>query len=107
MPTNLSDLDRFERFKSSGRYRTYLRFLRIQKNKPDELNFNTFRVLGKGGFGIVNACRTYTTGRMSPFFARAGLYNSFEEIPKTLQVCHEKYVQETHHQTQLEGSLCE
>ena len=103
---NLSELNRFERFKSSGRYRTYLRFLRIQQNKPDELNFNTFRVLGKGGFGIVNACRTYTTGRMF-ISASVRMYHKFEEIPSHEQVCHEEYVQETHHKTQLEGTLCE
>ncbi|KAH8070055.1 G-protein coupled receptor kinase [Aureococcus anophagefferens] len=53
-----------EAFKKSGRYRTYLRFLRIQQNKPKLDDFNPFRVLGRGGFGKVNACRTYTTGRM-------------------------------------------
>lgn len=54
-------------FKKSDRYfgpDGYLRFLKIQCTPATEENFNTFRTVGKGGFGIVYGCRTFYTGRM-------------------------------------------
>lgn len=43
----------------------YLRYLKIQHDEPVELStFTVFRILGKGGFGLVKGCRTTTTGRM-------------------------------------------
>lgn len=83
----------FARFLESGRFRTFLRFKKISMMKsfflvprpnfgrgaiaarepslparparrPKMDDFNAFRALGRGGFGKVNACRTYTTGKM-------------------------------------------
>ncbi|KAH8051390.1 G-protein coupled receptor kinase [Aureococcus anophagefferens] len=43
----------------------YLRYLKIQHEvPPTEKTFNVFRTMGKGGFGLVKGCRTFTTGRM-------------------------------------------
>lgn len=42
----------------------YLRYMKIQATPATEKTFNVFRTMGKGGFGLVKGCRTFTTGRM-------------------------------------------
>ena len=43
----------------------YLRYLKIQiEVSPTAKDFNVFRIMGKGGFGLVKGCRTFRTGRM-------------------------------------------
>lgn len=51
-------------FLESSEFKRYLRFLKIQQTPPGENDFNKFRTLGKGGFGIVYGCRTMHTGKM-------------------------------------------
>ena len=43
----------------------YLSYLKTQvEAKPCEQDFDCFRVMGKGGFGLVKGCRTLRTGKM-------------------------------------------
>ena len=45
----------------------YLGYLKTQvESKPCEEDFETIRVMGKGGFGLVKGCKTFRTGKMFP-----------------------------------------
>ena len=44
---------------------SYLSYLKTQvEAKPCEEDFETIRVMGKGGFGLVKGCKTLRTGKM-------------------------------------------
>ena len=44
---------------------SYLSYLKTQvEAKPCEADFETIRVMGKGGFGLVKGCKTLRTGKM-------------------------------------------
>ena len=55
-------LDAFPRFKHSEFYRRYIRTKAIEAHKVAVRDFTTFRVLGRGGFGAVHACRKKNSG---------------------------------------------
>jgi serine/threonine protein kinase len=56
-------LDVFPRFKQSDFYRKYVRTKYIERVKVNvKTDFVTFRVLGRGGFGAVHACRKRNSG---------------------------------------------
>ena len=54
----------YENFKSSSLWLKHHEYLCISKRKVGENDFVTSRVIGKGGFGMVNACKRCTTGKM-------------------------------------------
>ena len=55
-------LDAFPRFKHSVFYQRYIRTKAIETQKVQVKDFTTFRVLGRGGFGAVHACRKKNSG---------------------------------------------
>lgn len=57
-------LDVFPRFVKSDFYKTYIRTKTIEKKQVVVADFMTFRVLGRGGFGAVHACRKIDCGTL-------------------------------------------
>lgn len=57
-------LDVFPRFQKSEFYRKYIRTKWIETQKVTVKDFTTFRVLGRGGFGAVHACRKKNSGQI-------------------------------------------
>lgn len=57
-------LDAFPRFLQSKFYQKYLRTKHIEQVKVGVKDFTTFRVLGRGGFGAVHACRKKNSGQI-------------------------------------------
>jgi len=57
-------LDVFPRFLKSDFYRKYIRTKWIETQKVQVKDFTTFRVLGRGGFGAVHACRKKNSGQI-------------------------------------------
>ena len=57
-------LDVFPRFQKSDFYRKYIRTKWIETQKVTVKDFTTFRVLGRGGFGAVHACRKKNSGQI-------------------------------------------
>lgn len=55
-------LDVFPRFLRSSFYKRYIRTKSIEKATVKVKDFTTFRVLGRGGFGAVHACRKKNCG---------------------------------------------
>lgn len=55
-------LDAFPRFKHSEFYKRYIRTKWIESKQVTVKDFTTFRVLGRGGFGAVHACRKKNSG---------------------------------------------
>lgn len=55
-------LDVFPRFKQSDFYKKYVRTRWIDTQQVHVKAFQTFRVLGRGGFGAVHACRKRNSG---------------------------------------------
>jgi len=55
-------LDVFPRFCQSDFYRRYIRCKYLETMKVSVRDFTTFRVLGRGGFGAVHACRKINSG---------------------------------------------
>jgi len=55
-------LDAFPRFKHSEFYKRYIRTKWIESKAVQVKDFTTFRVLGRGGFGAVHACRKKNSG---------------------------------------------
>ena len=55
-------LDVFPRFKNSVFYKQYVRTKWIDTQKVNVKDFTTFRLLGRGGFGAVHACRKKNCG---------------------------------------------
>ncbi len=51
-------------FKASDLYYKYFGFLRIADEPLSEDDFSLFRVLGRGGFGLVNGCKKCTSGKL-------------------------------------------
>jgi len=57
-------LDVFPRFQKSDFYRKYIRTKWTETVKVLVKDFTTFRVLGRGGFGAVHACRKKNSGQI-------------------------------------------
>jgi len=55
-------LDVFPRFKQSDFYKRYIQTKWIETAPVSVKDFATFRVLGRGGFGVVHACRKVNSG---------------------------------------------
>lgn len=53
-----------DNFLLSELYTKYFRFLYLQRKPVTEDDFTLFRVLGRGGFGLVNGCKKCTTGKL-------------------------------------------
>jgi len=46
-------------------YYEYLRFLKLQmETSPDDAWFQSFRTMGRGGFGLVRGCKNLATGKL-------------------------------------------
>ena len=54
----------YESFKCSPLWRKYYEFLYLSTRNVVEDDFAILRILGKGGFGLVKACKRCTTGKM-------------------------------------------
>ncbi|CAK9298809.1 unnamed protein product [Gordionus sp. m RMFG-2023] len=54
----------FHQFLLSKYFERYLQFKYLEKRPVELADFRMFRVLGKGGFGEVNACQHRSTGKM-------------------------------------------
>ena len=54
----------YENFKSSALWRKYYEYLYLSTRNVVEDDFAILRILGKGGFGLVKACKRCTTGKM-------------------------------------------
>jgi len=55
-------LDVFPRFLNSDFYKKYIQTKYIETERVQVKDFTTFRVLGRGGFGAVHACRKKNSG---------------------------------------------
>ena len=86
-------LDAFPRFKQGDFYRRYIRTKAIETQKVQVKDFTTFRVLGRGGFGAVHACRKKNSGqiyamKVAPLTSRAHhTANSHRAVPLSNQPC--------------------
>jgi len=67
-------LDVFPRFQKSDFYRKYIRTKWIETQKVLVKDFTTFRVLGRGGFGAVHACRKKNSGQIYAMKVRHARY---------------------------------
>jgi hypothetical protein len=54
----------FEGFRASAFYTKYHGFLCLAEKSLTEDDFSLFRVLGRGGFGLVNGCKKCTSGKL-------------------------------------------
>jgi beta-adrenergic-receptor kinase len=54
----------FESFKHSSWWTKHFQFMSMTERTVLEEDFAIFRVLGRGGFGLVNACKRCTTGKL-------------------------------------------
>jgi beta-adrenergic-receptor kinase len=54
----------WESFKLSDDYIKYFNFLTLSEKPVTENDFTLFRVLGRGGFGVVNGCKKCQTGQL-------------------------------------------
>lgn len=54
----------FERFQESIFYTQYHGFMCLSDTSLTEDDFSLFRVLGRGGFGLVNGCKKCTSGKL-------------------------------------------
>lgn len=54
----------YTKFKASELYVKYFQFMILSEQKVTEDDFTLFRVLGRGGFGMVNGCKKSTTGKL-------------------------------------------
>ena len=53
-----------ETFQYSAQWLKYFKFQYIADHGCTEKDFSQFRVLGRGGFGLVNGCKRNTTGQL-------------------------------------------
>ena len=54
---------------------SYLSYLKTQvEANPCEADFETIRVMGKGGFGLVKGCKTLRTGKMYDIVVDPGMF---------------------------------
>ena len=53
----------YQKFKASDQWTKYINFMHLSEQKVTEDDFTLFRVLGRGGFGLVNGCKKCTTGK--------------------------------------------
>jgi len=51
-------------FLASDTYKKFRQFLYLQHQPVKESDFTLFRILGRGGFGLVNGCKRCTTGKL-------------------------------------------
>src|SRR3546814_5387227 len=51
-------------FRLSELYTKYFKFMFLRRRPVTEDDFTLFRVLGRGGFGLVNGCKKCTTGKL-------------------------------------------
>jgi beta-adrenergic-receptor kinase len=51
-------------FQASHHWIKYFKFLWLSEKNVNEDDFSLFRVLGRGGFGLVNGCKKATTGKL-------------------------------------------
>lgn len=61
---NYIKINYFEAFKASEYWLKYLQFMYITNTKVTKNDFTLCRVLGRGGFGLVTACKHSTTGKL-------------------------------------------
>lgn len=54
----------WETFKNSEDYVKYFNFLTLSERPVTENDFALYRVLGRGGFGVVNGCKKCQTGQL-------------------------------------------
>lgn len=54
----------WETFRNSEDYVKYFNFLTLSEKPVTENDFSLFRVLGRGGFGVVNGCKKCQTGQL-------------------------------------------
>lgn len=54
----------FRGFLTSPEWRKYLSLMLAGQKKVTEADFTLFRVLGRGGFGLVNGCKRNTSGKL-------------------------------------------
>mmetsp|Transcript_22856 Transcript_22856/g.33385 ORF Transcript_22856/g.33385 Transcript_22856/m.33385 type:complete len:590 (-) Transcript_22856:230-1999(-) len=54
----------FDNFKQTSRYTEYLHFMILSEQPASADDFTLFRVLGRGGFGVVNGCKHRQTGKL-------------------------------------------
>jgi len=54
----------WESFKNSEDYVKYFNYLTLSEKPVTENDFTLFRVLGRGGFGVVNGCKKGQTGQL-------------------------------------------
>jgi beta-adrenergic-receptor kinase len=61
---NYIKINYFEAFKASEHWLKFLQFMYITNIKVTKNDFTLCRVLGRGGFGLVTACKHSTTGKL-------------------------------------------
>jgi len=57
-------LDVFPRFQKSNHYKMYLKCKQIERKVVSVKDFHQMRILGRGAFGMVNACKKKDTGKL-------------------------------------------
>jgi hypothetical protein len=58
------EVEYFPRFKQSPQWAYYFQFTHIREKPINDADFELFRVLGRGGFGMVNGCKRKDSGKM-------------------------------------------
>lgn len=74
--------DVYPRFKQSIFYRKYIRTKAIELRAVTVKDFHTFRVLGRGGFGSVHACRKINSGAL---YAMKAINKKLVKVKQALQ----------------------
>lgn len=74
--------DVFPRFKISPFYKKYIRTKAIENRVVAVKDFQTFRVLGRGGFGSVHACRKINSGAL---YAMKAINKKLVKVKQALQ----------------------
>ena len=63
-PKHTSSQDPWPQFCNGPAYSKMMKFLCMMTKPVDEDDFALFRVLGRGGFGLVNGCKKCTSGKL-------------------------------------------
>ena len=74
-------LDAFPRFRQSAFYQRFIRTKSIESVRVQVRDFTTFRVLGRGGFGAVHACRKKNSGSI---YAMKAIHKKLVKVKSAL-----------------------
>jgi len=74
----------WDRFKQTTYFRRFFDYLHMQRAPVLEEDFGLFRILGRGGFGLVHGCKHTTTGKL---YAMKVMNKRRVKIKKSEELC--------------------